>query len=325
MKKVFLIGGVILIIALAALLVSQNQVSHEESVAGEDGYTVRIGYLNVSSALPFFIAEEEGYFDEVGLEYETTVLSSSNQMTDALVADQIDVSVNQSLIPIFQASLQRPDSLKIFSVNLISQEHPFDAIMVPVESEVTSLSDLAELTIGVFPGTSATNSLDTFLIAEGVDTSNITYSPISPSSQIGALESGAVDALFAYEPSVSIAEVNGLGRVVHESVYASIINPNPLGVGAATSSFVSSHPEELALLEQVMHMAWDLIEEDPERALEIAVERFELDEEVADQMTLLPVRGYNDYDVVNLQSYADILFDIGELEEQIDISEMTIK
>ena len=56
-----------------------------------------------------------------------------------------------------------------------------------------------------FPGSTATSLLRKYLKDSKVEVGGITFVPIPPQTQLGALLEGSIDALHAYEPTTAIA------------------------------------------------------------------------------------------------------------------------
>ncbi|MBR4626601.1 MAG: ABC transporter substrate-binding protein, partial [Ruminococcus sp.] len=53
---------------------------------------ISIGYLNSTAHLLAFVAEEEGYFDEEGLDVDLVQFSSASELINGLESDKLDVA-----------------------------------------------------------------------------------------------------------------------------------------------------------------------------------------------------------------------------------------
>src|SRR3989344_1148510 len=181
---------------------------------------VKIGYLPIMASLPLYVAQENNYFVEQGVQIETTQLQSSNQLVDALVRGDIDIVVETSAVPALIAETIDSGKLKIFSASDITPETPFDSLIVKTGSSLNSLKDLEGKKIGVFPGSTATNLLKKFLSDNNVDTSKIEFIQIVPANQLPALYEGSIDVLHAYEPTTAIALQSGNAKKLYSSIYS---------------------------------------------------------------------------------------------------------
>jgi len=283
---------------------------------------VRIGFLNIAASLPLFIAEENGFFSAEGVDIATYSIGSSNQLVDAILADNLDMFVEASAVPVFAATLRLEGVQKIFAVSSITSEKPFDTILVRSQARLQRLADLEGTSVGVFPGSTATNLLRKFLEDHGIDVGGITFVPIPPQSQLAALVEGSIAALHAYEPTTAIALSNGEARMLHGSVYAEMLEPNPQGVAVVSSKFASEYPDKAASAIRALERAMDFMRENDAASRTILSSRLELSEAAADAMVFLYMVGHEDISETTLQSYADMLTELGELPASLDVSEL---
>ena len=110
--------------------------------------------------------------------------------------------------------------------------------------------------IGVFPGTAPSHMLGAFFKKHGVDPVTVSMVQLPPQAQISSLESGAVDALFSYEPVTTTAFVHGGYRPLFGSVYADLLNPCPSRVSVISREFERDHPQSAAAAERTSRREW---------------------------------------------------------------------
>lgn len=280
--------------------------------------TVHIGYLNITASLPLFIAEEKGFLSEQGINYLSLPFATSNQLVDGILAENLDVFIESSAVPVLAVQLQAPGRLKVFSVSSITQKSPFDTILVKDDSAIKNLSDLSGKKIGVFPGSTATALLKKYLADSGIDVSGISFIPIPPQSQITALLTGRVDALHAYEPTTAIGLNKGL-RKIHGSVYADMLEPNPQGVAAVSSMFLKEHPELAEKVISALERAMMFMRENEAEARKILAKRMNLNASVANHSVFLYMLPHREIDAAIFQKYADMLSKLGEIHGTIDV------
>ena len=60
------------------------------SQGAENSQTVKIGLLSIDDSLPFFVAEQEGLFEEYGVDVELVTFGSALDKETALEAGEID-------------------------------------------------------------------------------------------------------------------------------------------------------------------------------------------------------------------------------------------
>lgn len=315
-KSISYVGtSILLVVAISSALIWY-------SGANREARSVRIGFINIAASLPLFIADENDFFLDEGIAIETYTIANSNQLVDGILAGNLDVFVESSAVPVLAAEIRSPGAMKIFAVSSITSEHPFDAILVRSDASIDSLQDLEDRNIGVFPGSTARSLLNKFLEDLGIDVGRIAFLPIPPQSQLAALQEGSIAALHAYEPTTAIALSSGDVRMLHGSVYAEMLEPNPQGVAVVSAEFAKSSPEKAASTIRALERAMTFMTENDAESRTILSNRLGLPQAVADTMIFLYMVGHDDISSATLQSYADMLTELGELPENLDVTEL---
>jgi NitT/TauT family transport system substrate-binding protein len=315
----FLIGaGVIVLVILGFIFIKSGNKPAEQS-----NKVVRVGYAPILGSLPVYIASENKYFEEQGVRYQLIELQSGNQLLEAIARGDIDVAPFGSLPPSLNAELVDPGKFKIISVSDLTHEKPFDTILVNSNSKVQSVKDLQNKKIGVFPGSTSTNFLKKYLADHGVDITKIEFIQLSPPNQLPALYGNSIDALFSFEPNTTIALENGkVRKIVSESVFASILNHSPQGVGLISSQFVKDNPELSKKVVNAIDKSYKFMTENDVKTREIAQKAFKLEPNVANKVVLTYMKGSNELDKQLISNYVDVLVSIGELKTRPDLSNL---
>jgi NitT/TauT family transport system substrate-binding protein len=309
MKKLPLL--VITLLLMVSLTCSCQTTSPQTQQA------VRIGYLELVTNLPFFVADEKGFFTDAGVKYVAIPYPTSNQLAEDLAAGHIDCFTGASVVPVLQCELVSPGKIKIFSTSRITENNPFDAIFVVDSSPIHTLADLQGRKIAVFPGATASALLKKFLTDNGIDTSTVTFVSIAPDQNIDALTEGKVDAIYAYEPTVTAAAATPLLRKLYGSVYAALLSPNPISVSAINSGFAKEHPKTAASLITAFERAFDFLITNDEESRALLAKRTGLPQNVAEQCNLLYMLPHRKIDPENLRKFALLLEQIGEIKHPI--------
>jgi len=315
MKKTAYVASLLLVLILSS-------ACHSQPATVEQPVTIRIGYLNIVASLPLFIAEEKGFLRDEGLKYEASVVATSNQLVDGLVAGNLDAFVESSAVPALAVELQSPGRVKLISVSEITAEAPFDSLLVKKESKIKSLQDLPGKKIGVFPGSTAGNLLKKYLMDKGVDVSKSEFLPLPPASQISALVQGSIDVLHAYEPTTAIALTTADVRTLSGSVYADMLSPNPQGVAGISSTFLAQHPAEAKRLVRALDRAMVFMREHDSEARQIVKSKMQLADAAAAKVVFLYMVPHSKVDGQVLQRYADMLTGIGELKGHVQVESL---
>ncbi|MBV6479212.1 MAG: putative aliphatic sulfonates-binding protein [Ignavibacteria bacterium] len=286
---------------------------------------VKVGYLPMVSSLTHFVAQANGYYEDEGLEIEANPIKTSNLIAQDLVAGHIDVGIELSIVPLLKQLENSPNAATIFSISNITSENGFDGILVKSNSEFTSLESLSGKKIGVFPGTTAKNSLADIFQTKFPNTQLPAFIELDPALHIQSLERGDIDALFAYEPSLTLGVVKNGFRKISNSIYAMQLSPNPIGIAAINSKWLNDNPETAKAIFKAIDRAVKFIEENPSEARAILAIATKLDDNVASAMNIMPMSLSSNIDFNNLKEYLDILKSIGEIQSIPNPKEICIK
>ena len=278
---------------------------------------VRIAYLPVMASLPVFVAEDQQLFAKQGLRSQAVSFGTSNDMVNALVTGQIDVLPAVALVPLIHLEIQHPGKVRVFSQSRMRRENSTYRIVVRGDSQFVSLQQLAGKKIGVFPGTSATRLVSAYLKRKSVDPAGITFVQLPPSAQVASLETGAVDALFAYEPVALISEP-GRYRTLSNSVYAELVEPCPLGVSVLARDFERSSREMSSKSVSAIQEAIAFMGAHPEKAKSLLPQFTKMTPAMASRVNVADMTLSNVVDAASLQRFIDLLYDIGEIPEKLD-------
>jgi len=115
---------------------------------------------------------------------------------------------------------------------------------------------------------------------------------------------------------------SGQARRLHGSVYAAMLEPNPQGVAVVSTRFARENPDQAAAAIRALERAMDFMRENDAASRTILSNRLELSGPAADAMVFLYMVGHEDLSRTTLQSYADMLTELGELPARLDVAEL---
>jgi ABC-type nitrate/sulfonate/bicarbonate transport system substrate-binding protein len=291
--------------------------------APQKSRNVSAAYPPIVASLPMYVAESQALFQNGNVSISKAGFVNSNDMINAMVARQVDVLPAVSLIPIINLEIEYPGRVRLFSHSRMRAENAFDNLIVKSASPVQQLKDLENKKIGVFPGTSATKMLTVFLKNKGVDTQGINFVQLPPPTQISSLESGAIDALFTYEPVTTIALKSEKYRKLFGSVYADLLSPCPIGASVISREFERNNPELAADVIKVIDRGVQFIRDNPAQAKTLLPQHTEIAPEIAKEVNFVDVTLSNENDNEILQKFINLLYETGEIKEKIDARRLT--
>lgn len=279
---------------------------------------VRVAYLQIIPSLPVFVAQEQQLFGKENLQLKSIVLGSSNDLVNSMIAGQADILPAVSLVPIIHLEIQSPGRVRVFSHSRMNNSNALDKIIVRDSSPLHSIEDLRGKKIGVFPGTAPSHMLAGFFKKHGVDPATVVMLQLPPQAQISSLDSGAVDALFSYEPVTTTALVRGTYRQLFGSVYADLLNPCPIGASIISREFERNHRELAASAVHALQEGVDYMATHEAESRALLSKYVQLSPEIAARVNVADVTLSNQVDVANLQQFIDLLYQTGEIPQRID-------
>lgn len=286
--------------------------------------TVRMAYQPIVFGLPVFVGKEQKIFEKHGLTVEDKSFTSANDMMNALVAGQIDMVPGAPLVPVVSLESQYPGRFRIISHSVMTSDKPFDRILVKADSSIKSVKDLAGKKLALIPGTTASNVVRAYLNQQGVDSQSVSFIQLAPTAQLPALQSGSVDALYAYEPLVTIAlSQNDSFRAISGSIYTSMLEPCPLVVLIVDRNFERQHPAAVKQASEAFDEIFKVMRERPAEANAALVPYLKIPAEIAPKVNLQNMTPTGQIQLANLQRFIDILREIGEVQQPIDAGRLT--
>ena len=283
---------------------------------------MRVAYAPVVLDLPFFLGKDTGIFEQKGLKIDARVFTSANDMANALVSGQVDVVTGVSCVPVLNLEAQYPGRVRILFHSRMTPEFAYDGIVVRQDSKLKMIADLKKHKIAVYPGTTATNLLKAFLKAHEIDPQTVEIIALPPASHLNALTSGTVDALMAYEPTLTAALVESGARRLFGSIFVDLQNPSPISVTIVSRRFEKENPKLVQRLAEAFEDAILRIRKDPDGARKHSANYTKLSPAVINQVALIPDTTPKETDIAVLQAFANLMNKIGEVPKTVDMAGM---
>ncbi len=279
---------------------------------------IRIGYLPLSSNLPLFVAMKNGYFTARGLKPELIPFQTSNALTEALAAGDIDAEAGSSTFVTLAVAQASADKLRIILGIVVSPEHPISALLVSPNSPVKSLADLRGKKIGCFPGVAIKSFARLFLERHNAYDENTSLIELPPPLHIQALANGSIDAALSLEPTPSLGLVkNAVKILVRAPIERDILNPWIGGVYSVSRSFEKANRDVIDKYTDALREAVNFIERSPDSAKPAMKDYTPIKDAAA--LKLLPIPEFIMSDSL---SSADLLLAQGILRQHINAGKL---
>lgn len=278
---------------------------------------IRVAYAPVVLNIPLYLGLSRGVFQSNGITIDAKVFTSANEMINAVIADQVDAVTGVSLVPILNLEAQQPGRVHVILHSRMTDDQPYDGLVVKTDSTIQTLNDLKGHKVGLYPGTTAINLLKAFLKKKGIAPEDVTFVPLPPASHVSALQSGAVDVLFAYDPTLTTLLQQGGFRRLHGSVFVAMLNPSPISSSIVSRKFEREHPEAARRFIQALDQSVLMARQDPVDARLSLTNFTKLSLEVIPHVSLVADTLSTETSESSLQQFIDLMVEIGELPKQI--------
>jgi NitT/TauT family transport system substrate-binding protein len=184
------LGILLVVLALVPVLAACGE---DEGSGDLDEVTIGLTFVPNIQFAPFYVAIEEGYYEDAGLSVTLNHHAAGSDQYGALVAGQEDMMMAAG----DEAMQVRAKDVEVVYVAEVFRKYPV-ALIVPANSDIASVEDLAGKTVGI-PGEYGANYIGLLAI---LDQAGLTRDDIEIMSvgftQAQALLNGDVDAVMGY-------------------------------------------------------------------------------------------------------------------------------
>ncbi|UCE00647.1 MAG: ABC transporter substrate-binding protein [Chloroflexota bacterium] len=213
-KRKFL--GLIRILSLLLLFVA---TSCSTGGKPQEPVKLKIAVLPILDALPMYVAEENGYFADQGVQVEFIPVSSAAERDQIMAAGQADGMIND----LISTLLYNQDTIQIQIVSfarVATPDFPQYRILAAKDSGITNVEDLKGVEIGISEGSVIEYTTDRFLQAEGFSPMDIaTIAVPSIAIRMSLLDSGELKAANLPDPLSSLAIQGGAVPIIDDTTY----------------------------------------------------------------------------------------------------------
>jgi NitT/TauT family transport system substrate-binding protein len=265
----------IALVALLACIALANLAARpgRETNVKEEDYTLVIGYGVTGGlcAAPFYIAIENGYYDEENVKWEKYNVEPGTLM-QLLTTGQVDAGYN--LLATLIQPLANGLDVKIplaFHTGCVK-------VLVKPDSDIKTAADLKGKKIGTDGLASSSTVIPQRYLAElgykvtgdNADVEFIVY----PSSELPlALERGLVDAIGLGDPRAKIIEDAGQARVIINSATDDYLKNEFCCVTPVRTAAIEKYPQLTARFIRAIQKASKFVQENPDETARILSEK----------------------------------------------------
>lgn len=274
----------------------------------------------------YYVALDQGYFEEEGLEVTTEVVASGPDLA-SYVAGGSDVIAMGTMYNLY-GWLENDVPMK--AVVPVCNIGGTQACAIREGLEITedNVSELEGLTVGMVPGTEAYLAIEKLYEEYGLDKDSLTFVNLSASEQVAALTSGEIDIMVCWEPFVTNVVqqgahyfCSGTKNFVADPENGKDVNYCQIYTCLeASEDVIENNPEILEKMVVALNKGTDFINNNRAEAISILAPVYEMDEEL-----LEIVMNENDYTTVVDDNFIEACQSVAEfaVEEEVTTSVFT--
>lgn len=304
--------------ALAASVLALSSCAAAEGTQGSGGGAsgkIKVGYFPLVHTSTAVNALEHKLFADKGLDVELVQTTGGAAAIPALISGTIDMTYANYTSALLAAKQGLPIKL-VAGNDVAASDH---GIFVAKGSAIKSVSDLAGKTFVVNNlqniGTVAIMAL---LEDAGVNPAEVKLVEMPLPDMQGALERGAVDAIWQVEPFQASAAAAGLVKI--SDMFTGPVAGMPVAGWITTEKFAKDHPEQIKAFQQAIKSSTNELSGNRNRLVELVPTFTKVPAAVVEKIEIPQFQG--DLEVEKLQKTADLMLKYKIIDSKMDVKSL---
>ncbi len=292
---------------------------------------VKVGVFPISSSLPYFVAIEQGFFKELAIEPETIRLMGGPPNVAAMITNQIEVSAVLVTLEGLNANVKKPGVAMYVAMHAQNAKYRMEQFVVRTGLEIKSLADFKGKKLMSAPGPANLNTAKGILAKVGLKDGDYTIDQLDMGQHVNAMKAGTFDGGYTLEPSGTIIEKIGAGKLVEAGVIAKYILGDPDAAAyaagcALTTDFINARPDVARRFAAGWAKAIQFINANPAAARKHLAKNTLTPDDLVD---VIPMLGYtmikdmSPKQKKDLQDFTDFGVQIGVVPEKLELAKFT--
>lgn len=325
-SRKILVGIVGIALLLAGCGSAQPAAEEQATEAPPDEAEViemRVGIMPFADSVGPFVAQQEGYFEEEGLDVELVTFQSGSDAVSAVISQDLAVTYTGT-IPQLNAMAQGAPIIFVANHSEAHTEPPDGhAILAMEDSGIEGVQDLAGKRI-------AANQIGSvvwltgleWMDMNGVDTDTVEWAEVPFPQMNDVLSQGEVDAIAQLEPFTTIMQESG--GVALGYPYVEVQPGLTVAAFISHEAYVEENPEAVDRFTRALQKAFQVLETDEEKFRQHIVDYTGMGPELASSIVLQEQHAYP-INVDALQTTVDLLVKWGAMDESFQVSDFVYK
>lgn len=289
----------------------------EEAEPVDSSGTLRVALLPILDSLPYFVAEQQGYFEAEGVQAEIVPVASGLERDQLMQAGEIDGMLTE--LPVVANFNKAGPAVQILiSARKAYADAPLFRVLAAPESGITAPADLAGVPIGIAENTIIEYVTERLLEERGLTPEDIVGQSIPAiPERFQLLMEGQIEAATLPDPLAQSAIEQGATNVIDDSAYPQYA----VSVLAFSVESLEEQPEAIRRFLRAWDRAAADINDNPENYRGLLLEQVQVPPNVQETYEIPP---FPRSEVPTESQWADVnrwLIDKGLLESELPYAE----
>lgn len=281
--------------------------------------TLKVGVLPITDVVPAYVAQEQGYFAEEGVQVELIPVASGAERDSLLQAEGIDGGLNE-LITTVLINAGRADQIRVVSTaRRPFPDVPLFFLLASPGSEITEIDQLKGVEVGISENTIIEYVTDRILRRAGFQPQEIRFTnvPAIP-VRLELLLNDQLKAAVLPDPLASLAQLQGARVVVTDSLYPEV----SLSALSFRQEVIADRPSAVRAFLRAWDRAVEDINADPGRFRNVLIENARVPEPLHDRYDLPPFPQAELPNAAQVKDVIDWALEKGLIEEPLSYEEV---
>lgn len=248
------------------------------------GDPLKVAFLPILDSLPYYVAAENGYFDEAGVAVEVVPVASGLERDQLMQSGEIDGMLTElSTVAVFN---QEAVTLQaVTTARKAYPDAPLFRVLAAPDAEAGAPADLAGVPIGIAENTIIEYVTQRLLEAEGLSPEDIVGQsvPAIP-ERYQLLMEGQLAAATLPDPMAQSAMEDGARLVIDDSAYPEYA----VSLIAFSADTIAARPDDVKAFVQAWDRAAEAINADPEAYRGLLLEKVNVPPNVQETYAIPP-------------------------------------
>lgn len=288
-------------LAAAAALPAAGCSSQKSSESTSSVTSMKIGTLQTEDSLPFWVAEQKGFYTDHGVEVEIVTFQSAQELSTAFAAGEIDGAMTDIMVSASLVASGVGLSLAWVTLGATPEQGRF-GIQTSPESGIKTLADLAGKGIGVGSNTVPEYVMDKLMEAAGVADSDIVNEEIKKLPvRYESMANNQVAAAALPASLLALGEANGMVTLADDTQGVGNVSQS---VFAVRTAWLEQGSQALENVRSAWNDAVSAIAADAESFRSLLIEKANLPGIVADTY---PISNYPEAEIPSADMVEPVL------------------